>query len=246
VNSVIAPTFLNQVSNRRALSQQGRTRSRPAGIQPGPADLRRMLARYARHRHALTRGPPRLESCRVPPDQTHESQTLLALLNAQRAHVTGILEGLSAEDLGRPVLPSGWRCLGLVRHLALDVERFWFRAVVAGQSVHLEHGDAAWQVDPTLPADAVLDLYRQEAALADEIISSTPLEALPLWWPQGLFADLPRRRSTYPAPRAEPRSRCGPPGPPPTAGNGNAGPQASSSARPTNTGGGASPATSTR
>ncbi len=55
------------------------------------------------------------------PTSDIESKTLLAYLNAQRDHVLGILEGLDEETLGRPVLPSGWTCLGLVHHLALDV-----------------------------------------------------------------------------------------------------------------------------
>ncbi|MEV0611803.1 DUF664 domain-containing protein [Nonomuraea sp. NPDC050404] len=61
-----------------------------------------------------------------------ETKTLLAFHDNQRRHVREILAGLSEEDLRRPVLPSGWSCLGLVRHLTLDVERFWFGAVVAG------------------------------------------------------------------------------------------------------------------
>jgi hypothetical protein len=60
-----------------------------------------------------------------------ESAMLLSYLNVQRNHVLGILEGLDEEALRRPVLPSGWNCLGLVQHLALDVERFWFRGTVA-------------------------------------------------------------------------------------------------------------------
>src|SRR5260370_1828152 len=63
---------------------------------------------------------------------TKESQVLLSSLAAQRNHVLGILEGLSEEDLRRPILPSQWTCAGLVHHLTIDVERFWFRAVVAG------------------------------------------------------------------------------------------------------------------
>src|SRR3954447_4748761 len=41
--------------------------------------------------------------------------------------------GLSDEQLRRPVLPSGWSCLGLVRHLTLSDERYWFGVVVAGE-----------------------------------------------------------------------------------------------------------------
>jgi Protein of unknown function (DUF664) len=33
----------------------------------------------------------------------------------------------SDEQLRRPVLPSGWNCLGMVKHLALADEHYWFR-----------------------------------------------------------------------------------------------------------------------
>ncbi|MFC6075219.1 DinB family protein [Microbispora bryophytorum] len=54
-------------------------------------------------------------------------------MDRQREHVLGVLEGLSEEDLRRPVLPSGWSCLALLRHLTLDVERFRFPGVIAGE-----------------------------------------------------------------------------------------------------------------
>src|SRR5258708_8461290 len=68
----------------------------------------------------------------MKPPMTKESQVLLSSLAAQRNHVLGILEGLSEEDLRRPILPSHWTCAGLVHHLAIDVEQFWFLAVVPG------------------------------------------------------------------------------------------------------------------
>jgi hypothetical protein len=123
----------------------------------------------------------------------NETRSLLSSMNNQRAHVLGILEGLPDEALRRPVLPSGWTCLGLVRHLALDVERFWFRAVVAGERVDLEKGDAAWQVLPGMPTETVFSLYRQETERADAIITATPLDAAPAWWPAEIFPDLPPR-----------------------------------------------------
>src|ERR1700759_1486634 len=67
-----------------------------------------------------------------------ETSALLAILDRQREHVLGILDGLPGDELRRPVLPSGWNCLGLVQHLTLDVERFWFRDVVAGLDVASE------------------------------------------------------------------------------------------------------------
>lgn len=120
-----------------------------------------------------------------------EREVLLASLRAQRRHVVGILDGLDEAALRRPVLPSGWSCLGLVRHLALDVERFWFRAVVAGERVDLETGDGAWQVPADLPASAVFELYRQEGDRADAIVSARSLDRAAAWWPVEIFPGMP-------------------------------------------------------
>jgi Protein of unknown function (DUF664) len=118
------------------------------------------------------------------PAMARESGVLLSSLTAQRDHVLGILEGLPEEALRRPVLPSGWTCLGLVRHLAIDVERFWFRSIIAGQQVEPRGSDAAvWQVAPDEPAESVLGLYRREIELADAIIEVTPLDTAPARWP---------------------------------------------------------------
>jgi hypothetical protein len=76
---------------------------------------------------------------------TKESQALLSSLSTQRDHVLGILEGLAEEELRRPMLPSQWTCAGLVHHLAIDVERFWFRAVVAGEKMPGDEPDDAWR-----------------------------------------------------------------------------------------------------
>jgi len=98
--------------------------------------------------------------------------------------VLGILENLPEEAMRRPVLPTGWTCAGLVQHLALDDERFWFRQVMTGEQVQPdEFGDDGRQVRPEVPATAMLDLYRREIELADKIITATSLEAPPAWWP---------------------------------------------------------------
>jgi len=118
---------------------------------------------------------------------TKESQALLSSLANQREHVLGILEGLSEEDLRRPMLPSQGSCAGLVHHLAIDVARFWFRAVVAGEKVPGDEPDNAWQVPADLTGGAVLDLYRREIELAGAIIAATSLDSPPAWWPDDLF-----------------------------------------------------------
>ena len=117
---------------------------------------------------------------------------LLASLNSQRQHVLGALEGCSDDGLRRPVLPSGWTPLGMVRHLALEVEQFWFRGAVAGEPITLTSKDEAWQVPADVPGAAVLDRYREEIARANEIIAATPADAMPKWWPD-FFGDFPPR-----------------------------------------------------
>jgi uncharacterized damage-inducible protein DinB len=121
------------------------------------------------------------------PPMTKESQALVSSLADQRDHVLGILEDLSEEDLWRPILPSRWTCAGLVHHLTIDVERFWFRAVVAGEPMPDDEPDNAWQVPADLTGTAVLDAYRREIELADAVIAATSPDSAPAWWPEDLF-----------------------------------------------------------
>jgi hypothetical protein len=120
-----------------------------------------------------------------------EATVLVDHLDGQRRHVLGILEGLDDEALRRPVLPSGWSCLGLVRHLTVGIERFWFLGVVAGdQGVRDELVVAAgdgWTVAADVPAATVLDAYRDEVARANAVIAGARLDASPAWWPVDLF-----------------------------------------------------------
>ncbi|SEO32489.1 DinB family protein [Actinacidiphila rubida] len=125
------------------------------------------------------------------PEPGPEVTALLKSLASQRRHVLSILDGLDDEALRRPVLPSGWNCLGLVRHLALDVEQFWFRGVVAGEADVIawatsEH-EEPWEVGAGVPAADVLALYRREAALADAVIAAASADTPPAWWPTDLF-----------------------------------------------------------
>lgn len=121
-----------------------------------------------------------------------ETRLLINYLNAQRDHALGILEGLDEEDLRRPTLPSKWTCLGLVQHLALDIELFWFRAVIAGEQAAIkELADIgnAWQVGADVPASAIFARYRQEIERANAVIAAADLDAAPAWWPTDLFGD---------------------------------------------------------
>jgi hypothetical protein len=127
------------------------------------------------------------------PDIDSERGALLVSLRVQRAHVQSAFDDLPEEVLRRPLLPSGWTYLGLLQHLALDVERFWFQHVVAGEDVDLPQGDEAWQVSADRSPAEVLDLYRREVDISDRIIRRLPLDAEPLAWPTELFGDMPAR-----------------------------------------------------
>ena len=133
------------------------------------------------------------------PGDSSERALLLNRLDAQRQHVLSQLDGLTDEQLRRLMLPSGWSCLGLVRHLTLSDERYWFDVVVAGRPLDFwpegDRGD--WRVDPTEPAAAVVQAYRAAIACSNQIITEMALDDAPAqpedWWgPAGLdFPDLP-------------------------------------------------------
>lgn len=111
-------------------------------------------------------------------------ESLVATLDAQRNHVLGILEGLSDEQLRRPVLPSGWSCLGMVKHLALGVEHYWLRCIVAGESldffaVNALDDNRDWDVGPKETGEEVFNLYRDEIERGNAIIAQTSLDTAP-------------------------------------------------------------------
>ena len=111
-----------------------------------------------------------------------ERAALLEQLDSQRAHVLGILTGLSDSDLRRTVLPTAWTCAGLVHHLAVDVERLWFQGALAGEPVDFSD-PTGWQPSAGEPAESALELYRRESAHADKILADVDLDAPPARWP---------------------------------------------------------------
>ena len=128
----------------------------------------------------------------------HETAVLRRFLDEQRHHVLGILEGLTEEQLARPVLPSGWHSLGMVKHLALSDEHYWFRCVMNGESEdYFPQGpNADWQLGPDESAEDIFALYRDEIAHADAIIAGNsldqpPRQLAPHWAEAGIdFPDL--------------------------------------------------------
>lgn len=77
-----------------------------------------------------------------PPLIGGEREMMRAFLDYHRATLAMKCDGLSDEDLRRQSMPpSTLSLLGLVRHMA-EVERTWFRRVIAGEDVPL-----VWSAD---------------------------------------------------------------------------------------------------
>jgi uncharacterized damage-inducible protein DinB len=107
---------------------------------------------------------------------------LLEWLDDQRTHVAEQVRAMPAEARRRSLVPSGWTPRGLIRHLTLDVERVWFRAVMAGERVDLPEGYAGW-VAPELQSDEdLLEQYANECRLATAAVEQLDLDARPAWW----------------------------------------------------------------
>lgn len=113
---------------------------------------------------------------------TADAAVLLTFLTAQRARALAIVADLDADQLAKPVLPSGWTPLGMIEHLG-HAERHWFQEVALGSAAPLP-----WPDDPrnagvpfttTRPPDAVFAFYRGQIERANAVVSATPLSTPP-------------------------------------------------------------------
>lgn len=122
---------------------------------------------------------------------TGEHQALLKELNSTREHILEAYGGLDDEILRREMLPSGWTYVGLVNHLAIDVERFWFQAVIVGDAVVIDQvlhsSNNAWKVDADAKTETILNAYRFNIERANAILSAAEFDSAPAWWPEDLF-----------------------------------------------------------
>ena len=110
-----------------------------------------------------------------------ERATLLEYLRAYRLTLEMKCAGLDAAQLARrSVPPSTMSLLGLVRHMA-DVERNWFRRVMAQADApplywSQETVDADWLgaiADPAVVEDA-WRAWREEVAFAEKFVAGSP------------------------------------------------------------------------
>ena len=111
-------------------------------------------------------------------------ELLTRALAAERVHVLASVEGLDDAALTTSVVPSGWTPAGVIQHLALDSEGYFFRTVFTGQSARrLGDPERAWDVAPGSGL-AVIERYREECALADEVIAAHAPTDEPVAWPE--------------------------------------------------------------
>ncbi|MEV6717154.1 DinB family protein [Lentzea sp. NPDC051208] len=106
----------------------------------------------------------------VPRVDTGELDTARAFLTFQRHCILKKTEGLTDEQLRRPLVASGTSILGLVQHLA-GAERYWFAHTLAGGE---DPGDDALSmtVPRDRPADEVVGDYRAAIADSDRAIEA--------------------------------------------------------------------------
>jgi hypothetical protein len=109
---------------------------------------------------------------------------LLAELQSQRRHVKATIDGLSETQWRSPMLPSSWAPIAAVHHLALDVERWWFHAIVVNDPTAFRYFESnpggAWSVPESTDVAA---LYDSECAKSDAILDSVDLAGSPQAWP---------------------------------------------------------------
>ena len=68
-----------------------------------------------------------------------EKEALGGFLDHYRQIMLKLCEGLSEEQLRRPMTPTGTSLLGLVKHLAY-VEQGWFQEAIAGAKIEYPQG----------------------------------------------------------------------------------------------------------
>jgi uncharacterized damage-inducible protein DinB len=104
----------------------------------------------------------------VPRNDDGEADTALAFLTFARNCVMKKTDGLSEEQLRRPMVETGTSLLGLVWHL-IDAERYWIGYHLAGRGVD-DYG-FSMTVPAGVSADEVLLTYRESIATSDAILA---------------------------------------------------------------------------
>jgi hypothetical protein len=111
-----------------------------------------------------------------------EREILSAFLDQQRDVVVWKLDGLSDDQLRRPINPGGMCLLGLVKHLA-GAEYYWLCELFdrPAEPVSLAASDDV-RLDPGDTTESVLGLYTRARTAADHAISEVDLDTTATTW----------------------------------------------------------------
>lgn len=114
-----------------------------------------------------------------------EKESLQASLDRHRDAVLWKVEGVSDEDLRRPLTPSGTNLIGLVKHLAA-VEYGWFCETFGRPVEPLpfdpDEPDADLRAAPGETTGAILAFYARARAAADAVIADLDLDETGTAW----------------------------------------------------------------
>jgi uncharacterized damage-inducible protein DinB len=117
-----------------------------------------------------------------------ELEILHAMLDKNRDVMVWKLEGLTDEEMRRPMLPSGTNLLGMVKHLAA-VEYGWFGLTFDIETEPLPFDENDADADLTVRDDEstqdILDFYARGRAFADNVISELSLDTTGKAWGSG-------------------------------------------------------------
>jgi len=110
----------------------------------------------------------------------HRTQ-LLAFVDAQRAEVLAMLDGLDEAQARARLVPSATTVLGLVKHCTF-VEQVWFPVSLAGRSraeVGVpEDAEASWVLDDADTVDSVRAAYRAACEESRALVAAYDLDAV--------------------------------------------------------------------
>jgi uncharacterized damage-inducible protein DinB len=132
--------------------------------------------------HLMTWIAPQTQRAQ-PPAAADEISTLVGFLDFHRTTFLWKCSGLTGEQLAlRSVSSSAMSLLGLLRHLT-DVERHWYRDVVAGEAVtfyYWGNPDRDSDFDDADPASAERDYQRflDEIEFSRQTVRDRDLDAL--------------------------------------------------------------------
>lgn len=108
-----------------------------------------------------------------PPLAAPPVEMLEAFLDFHRATLLWKIDGLTEEQIRRPMTASGVSLLGIVKHSAW-VERWWFQIVYAGFDLPMiwtkGDPDADWRVEPDETTEEIVAFYEAQCESSRAIV----------------------------------------------------------------------------